>query len=71
VYSNYNLFHTPNAKEIVLKARRRAITTAVDVAEITRRRFIEKINVTKISTETEDITEDTGKTGAVSTMEIR
>jgi DNA-binding protein Alba len=37
-------FNTPNAKEVVLKARGRAITTAVDVAEITRRRFMEKIS---------------------------
>ena len=35
--------NAPEAKEVVLKARGRAITTAVDVAEITRRRFMEKI----------------------------
>lgn len=63
-------FNTPNAKEVILKARGRAITTAVDVAEITRRRFMEKIKTSKISIGTEDVTEETGKTRAVSTIEI-
>ncbi len=51
-------FNMPNAKEIVLKARGRAITTAVDTAEITRRRFMEKAKVTKIEIDTEEITEE-------------
>lgn len=63
-------FNMPNAKEIVLKARGRAITTAVDTAEITRRRFMEKAKVTKIEIDTEEITEESGRTRAVSTMEI-
>ena len=36
-------------KEITLKARGQAITTAVDVAEITRSRFIKDLKVTKIA----------------------
>jgi DNA-binding protein len=63
-------FNTPEAKEVVLKARGRAITTAVDVAEITRRRFMEKIQVTDISIGTEEVTEEGGRTRAVSTIEI-
>lgn len=63
-------FNMSNAKEIVLKARGRAITTAVDTAEITRRRFMEKAKVSKIEIDTEEITEESGRTRAVSTMEI-
>ena len=63
-------FNTPDAKEVVLKARGRAITTAVDVAEITRRRFLEKIKTSKIVIGTEEVTEEGGRTRAVSTIEI-
>ena len=63
-------FNTPDAKEVVLKARGRAITTAVDVAEITRRRFMDKAQVSNIEIGTEEITEEGGRTRAVSTMEI-
>ena len=63
-------FNTPEAKEVVLKARGRAITTAVDVAEITRRRFMEKIKIGNINIGTEEITEESGRTRAVSTIEI-
>lgn len=63
-------FNTPDAKEVVLKARGRAITTAVDVAEITRRRFLEKIKTSKITIGTEEVTEEGGRTRAVSSIEI-
>jgi len=63
-------FNTPNAKEVVLKARGRAITTAVDVAEISRRRFMEKIKISKIVIGTEEVKEEEGRTRAVSTIEI-
>ena len=63
-------FNTPDAKEVVLKARGRAITTAVDVAEITRRRFMEKIKTNDISIGTEEVTEESGRTRSVSTIEI-
>ena len=36
-----------NLKEITLKARGQAITTAVDVAEITRNRFIKDLKVAR------------------------
>jgi DNA-binding protein Alba len=63
-------FNTPEAKEVILKARGRAITTAVDVAEITRRRFMEKIQLKDISIGTEELTEESGRNRAVSTIEI-
>ena len=63
-------FNTPNAEDVVLKARGRAITTAVDVSEVTRRRFMEKIKTTKIEIGTEEVTEESGKARAVSTIDI-
>ena len=62
--------NTPNAKNVVLKARGRAITTAVDVAEITRRRFMQELRVSKISIGTEELPQEQERTRAVSTMEI-
>ena len=61
-----------NAKEIILKARGRAITTAVDTAEITRSRFIKDLEVSKISIGTEEMPTREGENRArmVSTMEI-
>ena len=61
-----------NAKEITLKARGRAISTAVDTAEITRRRFMKDLKVSKISIGTEEMPPREGENRArmVSTMEI-
>ena len=59
-----------DAKEVVLKARGRAITTAVDVAEITRRRFMDTLKVDNIEIGTEEMKEEDGRTRAVSTMQI-
>jgi DNA-binding protein Alba len=61
-----------NAKEITLKARGRAITTAVDAAEITRSRFLKDLKVSKIAIGTEEMPAREGENRArmVSTMEI-
>jgi len=61
-----------NAKEIVLKARGRAITTAVDVAEIARSRFLKDLKIGKISIGTEEMPprEGDNRSRMVSTMEI-
>jgi len=61
-----------NAKEITLKARGRAINTAVDVAEITRNRFLKDLTISKIAIGTEEIPPREGENRArmVSTMEI-
>ena len=63
-------FNTPDAKEVVLKARGRAITTAVDVAEITRRRFLNTLEIDNIEIGTEELPEEGGRSRAVSFMEI-
>jgi DNA-binding protein Alba len=61
-----------NAKEITLKARGQAITTAVDAAEIARRRFMKDLQISKISIGTEEMPprEGENRSRMVSTMEI-
>ena len=63
-------FTGSDAKEVTLKARGRSITTAVDAAEITRRRFMKELNVSKITIGTEEIQQEEGGTRNVSTIEI-
>ncbi|NIR87695.1 DNA-binding protein Alba [Candidatus Bathyarchaeota archaeon] len=63
-------FRESNAKEVTLKARGRAITTAVDVAEITRRRFMKELKVGKLNIGTEEMQREEGGTRNVSTIEI-
>ena len=59
-------------KEITLKARGQAITTAVDCAEITRNRFIKELKVTKVAIGTAEMPprEGENRPRMVSTMEI-
>jgi DNA-binding protein len=61
-----------NAKEVVLKARGQAISTAVDVAEIARRRFLKDLKVSRIVIGTEEMParEGENRTRMVSTIEI-
>jgi archaea-specific DNA-binding protein len=61
-----------NAKDITLKARGQAITTAVDAAEITRHRFLKDLKVSKISIGTQEMPPREGETRPrmVSTIEI-
>lgn len=62
-----------NKKEtdnVVIKARGRAISRAVDVAEIVRNKFVVDVNVQKISTSTETITRDDNSSANVSAIEI-
>jgi DNA-binding protein len=65
-------FSASNAKEIILKARGRAICTAVDVAEIARSRFLKDLKIGKISIGTEEMPPREGqdRSRMVSTMEI-
>ena len=59
--------------EIMLKARGKAITTAVDVAEITTNRFMKDLTVTAIGIGTEEMPprEGDNRSRMVSTMEIK
>lgn len=63
-------FSATKSDEIVLKARGRAISTAVDVAEISRRRFVKGLEVSDITIGTENMTREGGETRGVSTIEI-
>ena len=65
-------FTASNAKEVTLKARGQAITTAVDAAEITRNRFLKDLTISKIAIGTEEMPPREGENSSrmVSTMEI-
>ena len=63
-------FSGSNTKEVTLKARGRAITTAVDAVEIARHRFMKELSIGKITIGTEEIPLEEGGTRAVSTIEI-
>ena len=61
-----------DSKEITLKARGRAISTAVDAAEITRRRFMKDLKVSQIALGTEEMPPRDGESRGrmTSTVEI-
>jgi len=65
-------FSGSNTKEVTLKARGQAITTAVDAVEITRHRFIKDLSIGKITIGTEEMPPREGESRAmnVSTIEI-
>ena len=65
------LFHG-GANEVDVKARGRAISRAVDVVEVTRRRFMPDVKVKKIDIGTDQLAsfEEGGTPTNVSTIEI-
>ncbi len=63
-------FSSPKTQQVTLKARGRSITTAVDVAEITRRRFMKQLSVDGLVIGTEELPQEGGGSRAVSTIEI-
>ena len=58
------------AKTVTLKARGRAISRAVDAAEITRNRFLKDATVENISIDTEEVESKEGDSRNVSSIEI-
>jgi DNA-binding protein len=58
------------SNEVVIKARGRAISRAVDAAEITRNRFVTDAKIKDIQIGTEAITNEEGRTSNVSSIEI-
>jgi DNA-binding protein len=65
-------FFHGGAKEVRIKARGRAISRAIDVVEVVRRRFLPDVKVTKIGIGTDQLSpreEGSGPTN-VSTIEI-
>ncbi len=67
VMTNFNMSDT---KEVTLKARGRAITTAVDVAEIVRNKFKKDLKVSKVNIGTDTVQQEEGGTRNISTIEI-
>ncbi len=59
-----------NPEELVIKARGRAISRAVDVAEVLRNRFMPDLVVRNIAISTEQVKTAEGNTANVSAMEI-
>lgn len=64
-----NCFNQRSLDEVVLRARGRAISTTVDVAEVTKRLHIKDLNV-GVNIGTEQLPQVEGGTRNVSTMEI-
>ncbi len=58
------------SSEVFLKARGKAISRAVDVAEIVRNKFVTDVKLGKIEISTEEITSNEGGTLKVSAIEI-
>ncbi len=67
VLTNFN-----SSDKVTIKARGQAISTAVDVAEIARRKFMKELSVNKINIGTEEmpIREGENRNRNVSTIEI-
>ncbi len=57
-------------QEVTLKARGRAISRAVDVAEIVKNRFLTDVEVGNINISTEEILNNEGSSSNVSAIEI-
>lgn len=58
------------SNDVIIKARGRAISRAVDVAEIVRHRFIHNAEIKDITITTEQLTGEGGATANVSSIEI-
>jgi len=56
--------------EVIVKARGRAISRAVDTAEIARNRFMKNSEIKDIKIGTESMTNEEGRTSNVSSIEI-
>lgn len=58
------------ASEVILKARGKVISRAVDTAEIVRNRFMPDAKVKEIQIKTEELTSEDGSKSKVSAIEI-
>ena len=59
-----------NASEVTIKARGRAISRAVDVAEIVKNKFAKETKIQDIKISTEEVTSEEGHPLKVSAIEI-
>ena len=64
-------FTTKDANEVIVKARGKFISRAVDVAEVAAKRFLEgQVEVKNISINSEEFTNKEGRNVRVSSIEI-
>jgi DNA-binding protein len=63
-------FFNRGEKQVVVKARGRAISRAVDTVELLRRAFIKDLQIEHISIDTEEFVSAEGQKSNVSTIEI-
>ncbi len=63
-------FFNSGEKNVCLKARGRAISTAVDTVELLRRAFVKDVALKSIAIGTEEVQREEGRKSNVSTIEI-
>ena len=64
-------FTTHTASDVIIKARGKFISRAVDVAEVARKRFLHgQVDIKEINIDSEAFTNSEGKQVRVSTIEI-
>lgn len=63
-------FFNSGEKEVTVKARGRAISTAVDTIELLRRAFVKGLGIKNIKIGTEEMLREDGQKSNVSTIEI-
>jgi len=63
-------FFNSGATEVTVKARGRAISTAVDTVELLRRAFVKGLGIKNIKIGTEEMLREDGQKSNVSTIEI-
>ena len=63
-------FNGNGSKDVIIKARGRSISTAVDTAEIVRNKFMKNAKVKDITIGTESVTNEEGRNSNVSSIEI-
>jgi len=64
-------FTTQNAKEVIVKARGKFISRAVDIAEVVVKRFLDQqVHINNIKIDSEEFENKEGRQVRVSTIEI-
>ena len=63
-------FFNSGEKHVIIKARGRAISTAVDTVELLRRAFVKDLEIESIQINTEELVRFEGQQSNVSTIEL-
>ncbi|MEJ2242445.1 MAG: DNA-binding protein Alba [Candidatus Bathyarchaeota archaeon] len=63
-------FFNSGEKQVIVKARGRAISRAVDTVELLRRAFVKDLEINSIGIDTEELFKVDGEKSNVSTIEI-